>query len=376
MSVQISYKKQALFSVILAVIILLVIEVILQTYDFYTVSCSIMESDIYKDMSYYSQKQLCNDYRDLSFLNGIDIHYIPNQHSKVVNIDNYGMRGQDIAKVKSPHTYRIFVIGGSTIFGWGSTSDSATIPGYLQKKFDRLDLPYNVQVINSGVAGAFSTQEVYWVKNKLVEFHPDMVIVYDGWNDMEAPYENLIDPSKEATPQKYVLTIIQTILPWYKTPIIAPTFLNSIIHRFSNEKEEHLRLKTDHITERSSLWYGNEKEICYLGNKTGFKTVILLQPILGTGNKTMTEYESKYYQSTGGSKNIAQYDLFAKKDNIDGLSQYCTKTADLRHVFDGNSDFLYYDQGHLQDRGNEIVANKIFGLVSPIVLKDASKLEG
>lgn len=52
---------------------------------------------------------------------------------------------------------------------------------------------------------------------------------------------------------------------------------------------------------------------------------------------------------------------------------YCTKTADLRNIFDGNSEFLYYDYGHLQDRGNEIAAENIFELVSPIVSEDVSK---
>lgn len=373
MSVQVSYKKQIVFTIILALIVLLVIEGILSIYLFSYGPCKLIASGIFKNMDRFSVNQRCNDYRDIALLNGMDEHYIPNQHSKTVNIDNYGFRGPDITKNKPPNTYRIFFIGGSTAYGWGSTSDSTTIPAYLQKHFEDLGLPYKVQVINAAVEGASSIEETYWIKNKLISFQPDMFIVYDGLNEMGTPYERLSDPTKLATtPQKQVLTFLQITIPWYKTPVMIPTFLNILSHRFENESTIYFHFPDDGLViNRSSLWHQREKEICELGNKEGFKTVILLQPFLGTGNKTMTSYEYDYYVHENGKKTIANYDVFAK--GLDGLENYCTKTADLRNIFDGNSELLYFDYGHIVDTGNKIVADSIFKSVSPIVLDDISK---
>ena len=50
------------------------------------------------------------------------------------------MRGPDITQDKPNDTYRIIIIGGSTVYGSGSTSDKTTIPGFLQEKIDNLEL--------------------------------------------------------------------------------------------------------------------------------------------------------------------------------------------------------------------------------------------
>ena len=44
-----------------------------------------------------------------------------------------GFRGTEFSEIKPSDTYRIFMIGGSTMFGAGATSDETTIPGYLQQ---------------------------------------------------------------------------------------------------------------------------------------------------------------------------------------------------------------------------------------------------
>ena len=53
----------------------------------------------------------------------------------------------------------------------------------LQKKFDESTLDFNVEVINAGIGRGDSATESYYIKTKLVNFDPDMFIIYDGWND-------------------------------------------------------------------------------------------------------------------------------------------------------------------------------------------------
>ena len=42
-----------------------------------------------------------------------------------------------------------------------------------------------IEVINAGISGATSEQEYNMIKNKISLLDPDLVIVYDGWNDWE-----------------------------------------------------------------------------------------------------------------------------------------------------------------------------------------------
>jgi hypothetical protein len=42
----------------------------------------------------------------------------------------------------------------------------------------------------------------------------------------------------------------------------------------------------------------------------------------------------------------------------------------LRNVFDSFSETIFYDSGHVGDFGNEIIAEKIYEKIIPIVIKD------
>ena len=72
------------------------------------------------------------------------------------------------------------------MFGAGATSDETTIPGYLQQLLNEKNFEFDIEVINSGIQGADSNTELDLIQGKLVRFSPDLIIVYDGWNDLRA----------------------------------------------------------------------------------------------------------------------------------------------------------------------------------------------
>ena len=366
MSVQVSYKRQFVFGIIFLLIILFAIEGLLRIYDYYNYQCSFMESNIYKELDYSKQKQMCNDYRDTASRGGIDIHYQPNQQSETIHINNFGMRGEDITKEKQVDTYRIIMVGGSTVFGSGSTSDEKTIPSFLQQKIEDSKIVKQVEVINAGIEGITSIEETIRIENELIDFNPDMIIIYDGFNDNVISWEKYIDNSKFKTSiQKEILYLFQTLLPEYKTPLNGVFFLESITEN-ANLRNNTLTtpwIKSDHVYERASLWNERMKETCELGNKLGFKTIIILQPFLGTSDRVLTEYEYNQFSLIGGEKNIENYDKFAT--GLTNLKDYCYEVKDYRNIFDGNVEQIYFDSVHLSDSGNKIVSEKIFELIEP-----------
>jgi lysophospholipase L1-like esterase len=57
---------------------------------------------------------------------------------------------------------------------------------------------------------------------------------------------------------------------------------------------------------------------------------------------------------------------------LDDLKNSCYLVADLRNVFDDVKKPLFYDNVHLNDLGNQIVAKEIYEKILPIVLEDIS----
>jgi lysophospholipase L1-like esterase len=230
----------------------------------------------------------------------------------MININNLGFRGDEFSKIKPDRTYRIFVVGSSPVFGYGATSDETTIPGFMQKFLNEKDFGFDIEVINSGVQAVDSDRELELVKHRLITFSPDLIIIYDGWNDLRSN------------------------IP-------------------------------------SNILKENWKAICEIGNENKFDTIISLQPIAGFGGKTLTKQESEYVK-TGKS--------YSKKPLIESLPAYqnyakslseirtCTKTIDLRGIFDNEIETIYSDQGHVSDQGNAIVAKSLYSTILPVVLKN------
>ena len=227
-----------------------------------------------------------------------------------VNLNSHGFRGDDFSKTKPSNMYRIFMLGGSTMFGSGSYSDQTTIPGFLQKIFDAHNLGQNVEVINVGISGGHSISELNLIKNRIIDFDPNLIIVYDGWNDLSADYP---------------------------------------------------------VTDIIKRW----ESMCEIGQNNNFDVIITLQPIAGFGNKELTHQEM-INSLTGDDHN--GYQLIQAKSTYDyimrELSMIDCEAYDFRDIFDDVSGPIYWDQGHTSDAGNLILAEEFFNILNKKITND------
>tara|TARA_Y100001936_G_C16044341_1_gene653680 strand:+ start:242 stop:1765 length:1524 start_codon:yes stop_codon:yes gene_type:complete len=306
MSVQVSYKKQTALGIILIVTLLLCVEVIANIWWSTQIHCEFEDNEIFQNIDEAEKKQLCLDFYNIK-TSGDEI--IPDQNTNSITINTLGFRGPEFSEIKPPNTYRIFMVGGSTMFGAGATSDETTIPGYLQQLLNEKDFEFDIEVINSGIQGADSNAELNLIKHKILNFQPDLIIIYDGWNDLRAK----------------------------STPI--------------NVNE-------------------NWNEICELSKENEFDAIITLQPIAGFANKILSEQELEYAKDGTDYDNNPLIDsLPIYEDYATKLSEIttCTQTLDVRNIFDDESEPIYWDQGHVSDRGNAIVANSLSNAIFSII---------
>ena len=359
MSVQISYKKQFLIYVLLLLVLLAAVEVILRAYDYFEPNCRFIESDVYDKISFDLKREICID-NDKLVWNNNPLYLIPNQHFKTININSDGFRGDEL---QNNPDYRIFVIGGSTMFGVGSASDYTTISGYLQKKISAKLPEHNIEIINAGTPKAYSFTESNLIKNKLLEYDPDLLVIYDGWNDLNHDYEHYFDSGDYKLMDQIIRLIRQG-------DYVTPTVILKWHFNAQHDKIDVMPFDPSNIEQKVSLWSDAWVDICNLQNEHDFKTVIMIQPIVGTGDKLLSPEEQQYFLHYDHESKIHYYQLYA--DALPKLNSVCTATYDLRNAFDSFSETIFYDPGHVGDFGNDIIAEKIYEKIIPIIIRDIS----
>ena len=360
MSVQVSYKKQAILGLMLLLVILSAIEIISHVVLDQRDSCnqSLPMSDLYQYLSVSELKKICQDYKSIIQYPLPLVHYEPDQKTDTVSINSHGFRGEEFEKEKiNDREYRIFVLGGSVLYGLYATSDNTTISGYLQEFYNEFTTDRDVRVINAGANGHESFAETYLVKNKIIDLNPDLIIVLDGWNDLGAPLEREYkEPKGIEQLEQYSLVIRK----YYKT-IHFYEFIERVWEKQIGENKRYVNDGT--ADQKSELWKSRWKEICELGEKENFKVIITLQPIVGAGNKVLADWELRHVEEAAG--HAASYNFM--RDKLNELETNCAGTEDFTNIFDNETGLIYFDYVHMGDAGNRIVAEKMFKISSPFV---------
>jgi lysophospholipase L1-like esterase len=358
MSLQISYKRQTILMIMLLVVFFVALEITLKVYDNFNPRCDFMSNPLSENVTYENKKNVCTAWRNhLIYIDPVtDISQsVPNQHFITMNINNEGFRGPEILKDKPEDTYRIFVVGGSTTFSIRVLSDQDTIPGHLQRNLDELKLDKKIEVINGGIDAQTSNDELQLITKKIVDYDPDLIIVYDGFNDIV----NVPGKTKNRANDDLFTKTWKQYLTFYDTPFIIGGIIESIKNPVNS-----LVLNTE-WEEKTRIWKQNMISICELGNTKGFDTMIVLQPFLGTGNKKLSEFETQTYENWWQDRLSKGYQLFAEQ--LDDLANYCTITADFRNAYDNVNGSVYFDFAHVGSESNSIVAKKIDELVLPLI---------
>ena len=104
-----------------------------------------------------------------------------------LHINILGFRDERQTYITKPErTVRIFITGGSTAWGVGASSQRNTVAYLLEKILNERASAtgYRYEVINAAFPGWSTTQEKLLLEQRLVNMHPDVVIMLSGNNDV------------------------------------------------------------------------------------------------------------------------------------------------------------------------------------------------
>lgn len=107
-----------------------------------------------------------------------------------------GYRDRDYAEAKPEGVLRIVVLGDSIAAGYGIERMEEMFPAILGRRLGETGL--RVEVLNFGVTGYNTEQEVETLRSRALAFAPDIVLVAYCHNDREPPDPRLIEALREA----------------------------------------------------------------------------------------------------------------------------------------------------------------------------------
>lgn len=118
-------------------------------------------------------------------------NYISSDKENMHN--SLGFRGPEILMPKPENTFRIVILGGSSAYETGIKNwkkDSArALEKYLNEKENH---EKKIEVINGGVGGWNSWEDLISFEFRVLDLNPDMILVYQGVNDV---HSRLVNPS-------------------------------------------------------------------------------------------------------------------------------------------------------------------------------------
>ncbi len=312
-----------------------------------------------------------------------------NYNSKYINTDKLGFRKSFIdkteymvSKIDSYEKVNILV-GGSTVFGVGSTSDISTITSNLSSSSNNIWL-------NFGIRGANSFQEFIHLINILHSANKiGKLIFLSGINDL---YMSLVNDelshfdngfgtnyNKIASFHPYHQSFAIFFSNLYNKDLnymIRKGKLSMLLSIFESEvfNNKNLNFK-QRLEVFLKIYYRNFK--LYKGLKVAFdieEIIFILQPLIDWTNKRKSTNEKKVISYLSNLQKESPWVTFKQNLNQPGLKHEIDKefrsiseAENIRFINANNffvdlEDDCFVDSVHLNDNGCKIISDKILKL--------------
>lgn len=280
-------------------------------------------------------------------------------------------------------TFRIIFLGGSTVAGAGSPSNSTTIPAILESLCKTKFAGKSIQVINAGVSGYMSGQESLYFSMELCEkFKPNLVVTLDGhndalyaltlpdWHPQETPYHKQITRAfdNNMSVKGIAVQTVSYVFSHFKSLYFLGMVLKHI------KKTETF----DNIDEGLKYYKSNLLNIYGICKARNIGLILILQPTTIEGKKVYTESERKWIELS--RKNLKEKEpdkyqslldtFFKNAENIfKSFSSYEGLVwSNFLTIYQEVDKDVYVDTCHYNELGNRIIAENILPLVEPFII--------
>jgi lysophospholipase L1-like esterase len=253
-----------------------------------------------------------------------------------------GYRDRDHAAAKPPGTYRIVVLGDSIAAGYRIPRTEDAFPALLEKRLRDAGLP--VEVLNFGVTGYNTEQEVETLRTRALAFDPDLVVLAYCHNDRRPPDPRIVQALREAEGGRRVLPLAEA----------ERLLIHSALYRFL--RYAVLEARREEATEPGPGDAGNTvepslRELAGISRQEGFPVLLAVFP-----------YLPKLYEEEHAREH-AKLERLARELGLHHL--------DLRPAFNGcradRGQKLRFDRYHPTAAGHRCAAEALAASVREIM---------
>lgn len=277
------------------------------------------------------EKEDCSNMQILD----VNLAYTRNMQGVIPGIAVYGNNAES--------DYKIAILGGST-----STSGFYRFKSWPEILYELCGND-NVTILNGGVEGYTSAQELIKLMRDIVWLNPDLVIVYDGHNDV----------ARNGTYNIFDIPYMNTIMEYADRNIMkeANTTGRSIFHGISP------------LTDVMEVWLKNIEYMHAVCELNHIKFLSFMQPSFLSKAQIISKEEivirKKWccYFSSYAETLETQIKEFRKAAPM--ISKSHEYMFDLTHIFD--EEDVYMDNCHVYEKGNKIIAQEIYKVIEGMI---------
>jgi lysophospholipase L1-like esterase len=296
---------------------------------------------------------------------------------RYVNIDADGRRRTWNLRANQP--VEIYMFGGSTMWGIGSRDDY-TIPSALSRMLTQV-FPGRIRVTNYGTTGFVSTQEMILLMRELQRgCRPRIVIFYDGYNDTFSAFQNRkagIPLNEQNRATEFNILQSSRTRDLFLAALKRSNLYNLVrdTHdKLSGPKQPpSLPAKMENKLAPDIFYYYtmNSDIIDAIGDKMRFSSLFYWQPTPYT-RTNRNQFEESWLTDRAQEKFFSEVYTSVKHSPL----QTRTSFHDISDVFRGYDGTLYVDFAHTTERGNEIIARRMFQDVAPLIEQEIADRNG
>lgn len=277
------------------------------------------------------------------------------QFRTAVHINENGLRDRPHSYERQDETERVLVLGDSFAWGYGVEE--------LERFSQLLEKSLDVEVINAGVSGYSTDQELLWYRSEGIKYETDLVIVVVAGNDVGDNEQQLVNTIYYKP--KFVLEDGQLVATGYPVPKTSPE--GRLIYSLS-QRSALAYFLTQRYFDLRSLYRkakvnSNYESSSASGLSTESKSFQLTVALLDKMRNTAEARKAKFMiVATDRWWNSPSNEIY--KDFINTLRAEGFLVLDVESLPGFNPEkMLIPNDGHWNQSGHEFVAEKIKALI-------------
>ena len=376
---QISRGKIVVFSLVPLLLLLIVLEVagrIIYPFDSSERARIQAKRDPRVELTYLSERASAQsilediyrmEHRYLPFLGWIGR---PNIRFPTIQTNDLGFRDSPIAP-RGRDEFRIVILGGSTAWGLGASSNDTTVAGKLEALLNEESGPTTYRVMSGAYLGWKSREELI----ALMEFHhhfdPDLVISLTGYNDLYAlshrPEDELLMRPESQLLSKAVEDNLRPMATLTALRKVAGSMgvWRLVVHfrelaSLRAPKEWQVQYNSELASKAIPRIVDRYRTMAEYALRHGFHLMLALQPDIYATKKQLTSEEIEVKKRFAGKAESIERTFSSYRTELiralASLAQSGVTVANLTDGLDSVVRPVFIDAPHLNDDGYEVLA--------------------